>query len=40
MSVLMVLKSTLDSKSDKCDTLEAISVMGEGRLCPILQMGR
>lgn len=35
----MELKIWGDSNSDKCNTLEAISVMGEGKLYPLLQIG-
>lgn len=40
LSVVMELKSSVDRKSDKCNTLEAISIMGEGKFHLILQMRR
>lgn len=39
LSVLIELKSSVDRKPGKCNTLEAISIMGEGKFHLILQMG-
>lgn len=39
LSVVMELKSSVDRKPDKYNTLEAISIMGEGKFHLILQRG-